>query len=144
MTEPAAGVLAGATHLFPVRVYFEDTDAGGVVYHANYLKFAERARTEMLRTLGESHAEMVAAGVAVAVRRIEVDFLKPARLDDALVVGSTVAEVKRASFALDQDIARGATTLCRLKVGLACMDLNTGRPTRLPDGARRALDRVID
>lgn len=130
----------GDTHVFGVRVYYDDTDAGGIVYHANYLRYAERGRTEMLRELGiESSGLMRDDGVALAVRRCAVDYLRPARLDDALEVRTRIEEVGGASTELDQRIVgsdgepRAAMTL-----KLACLD-GSGRPARLPEGLRRVL-----
>jgi acyl-CoA thioester hydrolase len=127
-----AEASANRTHVLQVRVYYEDTDAGGVVYYANYLKMAERARTEMLRSGGLEHGRLLAeCGVAFAVRRCEVEYLKPARLDDALEVQSRVVQVGRASIWLDQSVRRGETELARLKVQLACVTCG-GRAARLP------------
>src|SRR5262249_19258454 len=92
-------------HVFPVRVYYEDTDAAGIVYYANYLKFAERARTEMLRAHGFEHGG-IGAGLAFAVRSCAVDYLRPARLDDALEVRTRITRVGGASLEADQDICR--------------------------------------
>ena len=94
-------------HRYPVRVYYEDTDAGGIVYHANYLRFAERGRTEALRDLGVPHAEMSALhGLFFMVRRIKVDYLAPARLDDSLVVETTTLAIGAATVDLRQDVLR--------------------------------------
>lgn len=122
---------AGA-HVFPLRVYFEDTDAGGIVYYANYLKFAERARTEMLRAVGiESSRMMAERGIGFVVRRCVADYKKPARLDDRLNVETRVAEIGSASLVLDQRVLRDGAVLVGLEVTLACMD-STGRPQRMP------------
>src|SRR3954447_22979409 len=116
----------------PVRVYYEDTDAAGIVYYANYLKFAERARTELLRHLGFSQERLRATGGPVfAVKRCEVDFVAPARLDDELVVESRLMTLGGASLEVDQRVKRGGSDLARLLVRVACVTLN-GRPTRLP------------
>jgi len=128
---PAAGTAA-ATHVFPVRVYYEDTDAGGVVYHANYLRFAERARSEMLRAAGIAHADLMAReGLAFTVRRCEVDFLKPARLDDALEVHTRVLAARGARVEAEQVVRRDGDALARLRLEIACVD-RAGRPARLP------------
>jgi len=116
-------------HLYALRVYYEDTDAGGVVYHAGYLRFAERARTEALRAMGIPHAEMTERfGLMFVVRRVEVDYLRAGRLDDSLVVETTALDVGGASVLLRQDVRRqdvaGAAGLCAaLKVRLACVRL---------------------
>ncbi len=129
-------------HLHALRVYFEDTDAGGVVYYANYLKFAERARTEMLRRLGIDPPALAAIeGVAFAVSRCEVDYLAPARLDDELTVRTRIVKMFAATLEAEQIISRGATECARLIVRLACVN-KSGRPVRLPEcvlGAYRSL-----
>ncbi|HUI19164.1 MAG TPA: tol-pal system-associated acyl-CoA thioesterase [Alphaproteobacteria bacterium] len=134
----AAGSLAGS-HVFPVRVYYEDTDAAGIVYHANYLRFAERARTEMMRLLGiESSKLMQNEGLNFAVARCAVDYLKPARLDDALEVHTRVLEVGRASLSAEQLVKRGGALLVRIVLRLAVLD-RVGRPVRLPSVIRTTL-----
>lgn len=132
--------MAMREHVFPVRVYFEDTDAGGIVYHANYLKFAERARTEMLRLLGHDQFDLLAQqDIGFTVRRCEVDYLAPARLDDALEVRTRLVDVRGASLRLAQTVYRGGTALARLTLRIACMH-RSGRPARLPDPIRSALE----
>ncbi|MET1026786.1 MAG: tol-pal system-associated acyl-CoA thioesterase [Dongiaceae bacterium] len=128
-------------HRHPVRVYIEDTDSGGIVYYANYLRFAERARTEMLRSVGISHAEMMENGFALAVRRCEIDYLRPARLDDDLTVETRLLEMSGASIDLAQRISCDGVDLVRLRVKIACLN-RAGRATRLPDACRAALNRV--
>ncbi len=127
---------ANGAHVFEVRVYFEDTDAGGVVYYANYLKFAERARTEMLRGLGlENSALMDSQGIVFAVHHCAADFLKPARLDDLLEVHSRLVKVGGASLRFEQRIERDGEDVVRLDLSLACMT-PSGRPARLPREVR--------
>jgi acyl-CoA thioester hydrolase len=122
-----------------MRVYYEDTDAGGIVYYANYLKFAERARTEMMRLSGVPHAEMVARdGVMFAVRRCEVDYLRAARLDDLIEVESRLLAVGGASIELLQVVRRDGDDLVRIRIRLACIDAR-GRAARLPISVRAAL-----
>jgi acyl-CoA thioester hydrolase len=138
---PAAGAPL-ATHRHAVRVYFEDTDAAGIVYYANYLKFAERARTDMLRECGISHAEMMQRdGLVLVVRRCEIDYFKSARLDDLLSVESEAAKLGGASVELLQRVLRGAEVLAELKVLVVCIGQN-GRPHRIPDYVRGALSRM--
>jgi acyl-CoA thioester hydrolase len=121
-----------AAHICPVRVYYEDTDAGGIVYYANYLKFAERGRTEMLREAGVGHRELWDShGVAFAVRSMSADYIVPARLDDALTVHSRLMSLLGASMSAEQIIRRDDEDLVRLSVRLACIDQH-GRPARLP------------
>ena len=119
-------------HRFPVRVYYEDTDAGGIVYHAQYLCFAERARTELLRVAGADHACLLRQhGGLFAVRRAVVDFRKPARLDDLLVVESRVERCGGARLTLAQDIKRDGEALVLIEVELAFISPDM-RPRRLP------------
>ena len=119
--------------VMPVRVYYEDTDAGGVVYYANYLHYLERARTEWLRTLGVSQAQLCAeSGLAFAVRALEVGYLKPARLEDELQVVSTIASHGRAQVLFDQRILREEQVLLSARVRVACLDLHRGRAVAMP------------
>ena len=122
MNGNAEFIVAEGRHCYPVRVYYEDTDAGGVAYYASYLRFAERARTETLRDLGIPHAELVERhDLMFMVRRIEVDYLHPARLDDSLTVVTEPLEVGGASVLLRQDV-RGPEGSCAvLTVRLACV-----------------------
>ena len=128
-------------HRFSLRVYFEDTDAGGVAYHANYLRWAERARTESLRDIGLPHALMMERHRSLlVVRRIEVAYLRPARLDDAVVVETRVLKAGAASVDVGQDVvAADGGMLARLKVGLVCVSQDTLRPVALPEPWRSAL-----
>jgi acyl-CoA thioester hydrolase len=138
MTNALSRFTPDGVHIATFRVYYEDTDTGGIVYYANYLKFAERARTEVLRDLGiAQRALMESDGLAFAVRRCEVDYLAPARLDDELEVRTTLRALGNASLDLDQAIHRRepdggeARELARLVVRLAVINRD-GRPTRLP------------
>lgn len=134
-------IPADGRHLYALRVYYEDTDAGGVVYHAGYLRFAERARTEALRAMGIRHAEMTERfGLMFVVRRVEVDYLRAGGLDDSLVVETTALEVGGASVLLRQDVKRqdvdGADGLCAsLKVRLACVRVAPGLAGGRPEGS---------
>ena len=120
-------------HRFTLRVYYEDTDLAGVVYYANYLKFIERARSEWLRDLGVDQAGLKAdQGVVFAVRRVEADYLKPARYDDLLTVTSAVTEQSGARLVLAQAVLRGEQTLFTARVTLVCLD-SAGRARRVPD-----------
>ena len=124
-------------HLFPLRVYYEDTDFSGVVYHASYLRFLERGRTEFIRACGidqqKLHRE---TGVYFVVRRMEIDWIKPALMDDELVVETAPATLRGASMILSQRILRGDEVLTTAEVVVAI--LKDGRPTRLPDSFRAA------
>jgi acyl-CoA thioester hydrolase len=140
-TRPAPGA-AMVTHRQAIRVYLEDTDAAGIVYYANYLKFAERARTDMLRDLGVSHAEMMKRdGLVLVVRRCEIDYLKPARLDDLLMVETEAAKLGGASVDLRQRVLRDGDVLAELKVLVVCIGPD-GRPARIPDYVRGVLPRM--
>jgi acyl-CoA thioester hydrolase len=132
-------------HRYPVRVYYEDTDAGGIVYHANYLRFAERGRTEALRDLGVPHAEMSALhGLFFMVRRIKVDYLAPARLDDSLVVETTTLSVGAAKVELRQDVVRDGdgVLLAQLELQLVSVRIADQRPARIPPRWREAMLRL--
>lgn len=117
-----------------VRVYYEDTDAGGVVYYANYLKFMERARTEWLRMLGFDQSRLTREhGIVFAVRAASLEFLKPARFDDALDVSVDIADRGRASINFVQSITCAATLLCEGTVRVACLDAMKFAPCPIPD-----------
>ncbi|HEY0420588.1 MAG TPA: tol-pal system-associated acyl-CoA thioesterase [Acetobacteraceae bacterium] len=132
--------LSSAGHRYALRVYYEDTDAGGVVYHANYLRFAERARTEALRELGVPHSEMVSQhGLFFMVRRVKVDYLAPARLDDALLVLTETLAVRAATAQVRQTVSRGEAKLVVLEVELVCIRAADGRPARIPPRWREAM-----
>lgn len=119
---------------WPVRVYYEDTDAGGVVYYANYLRFMERARTEWLRSLGFEQDRLVREqGIIFAVTEAELRFLRPARFNDALEVVARVIERRRASLRFAQTVARGGELLCEGRVQIACLDSAAFRPRPIPD-----------
>ena len=123
----------------PVRVYYEDTDSGGVVYYANYLKYAERGRTEHLRQAGLENSGLAATdGVFIVVRRLEVDYRAPARLDDLLTVETRVVDLGKASFTMHQNIKRGDDVLVEMTVVLACISAS-GKPVRMPARLRESL-----
>ena len=133
--------MAGA-HRYALRIYFEDTDAGGIVYHANYLRFAERARTEALRDAGIPHAELVQRfDLMFVVRRVELDFVRPARLDDSLVVLTAPLRVGGASVRLRQEIRRACDeqTLVAADFRLGCVRPGEARPMPLPARWREGL-----
>ncbi|MEO6697344.1 MAG: tol-pal system-associated acyl-CoA thioesterase [Gammaproteobacteria bacterium] len=119
--------------LWQVRVYYEDTDSGGVVYHSNYLKFMERARTEWLRSLGfEQDALARDEGVIFAVRSVLMEFLKPGRFNQLLDICSKIVQRGKASMTLDQTISADGDVLCTGRVKLACLDAATLRPRSIP------------
>ena len=123
-----------------IRVYWEDTDAGGVVFYANYLKFFERARTEWLRALGFAQQPLRAEqGLMFVVTDTSVRYLQPARLDDQLTVTVALAEAARATLTLAQSALRGATLLVDSRITLACVEADSFRPRRLPKAILDAL-----
>ncbi len=138
------GTIREGQHRYALRVYYEDTDAGGIVYHANYLRFAERARTEALRALGVPHAEMVRDWqMMFVVRRAKLDYCRPARLDDSLVVVTEPMEVRVAVVKLRQDI-RGPLGSCAVaEIELACVMLDGTRPARIPARWRAAFEGML-
>lgn len=136
----SAGPDLKAVFHWPVRVYWEDTDAGGVVYYANYLKFMERARSEWLRASGfEQDILRDEAGVVFVVRRVEVDYLSPARFNDQLDVSVTLLELGRASLVLTQSLSRGDARLVAAQVTLACVDATRFKPVKIPAPILQAL-----
>lgn len=128
-------MINDAEFFWPVRVYYEDTDSGGVVYYANYLKFMERARTEWLRSLGfEQDGLLREEGIVFAVRRVSIDFRRPARFNDALLVKSQIGQLQKASLTFHQRIIRVADELLLVHgdVQVVCVDLESFRPTPIP------------
>jgi len=136
MTEAEGGRLVGRTHHFPVRVYFADTDAAGMVYHSTYFDFAERARTEMMRLAGFDHADLKKRlGLLLGVHACDARYVRPAWLDDVLDVRTEVIELGGASMRLRQDMWRENEEIARLGVRLVCIG-SDGKATRLPDDMR--------
>ena len=139
----------GGKHVWPVRVYYEDTDAGGIVHHANYLRFMERGRTELLRAIGHDlAAQRIDTGINWAVHRLAIDYLRPARLDEALEVVTRVVELRGASVGMNQQVRQadgtgGGALLTDATLTLVCMAAS-GRATRLPAQARLALAGYMD
>ncbi len=130
---PSAGRFDGRAHLKPVRVYYEDTDFSGIVYHANYLRFFERGRSDFLRLAGIHHAELAAAAepTAFAVNKMSIEFKKPARIDDALLVETRFEAIKGPRIFIAQRLCRGGETLVEAAVEVCCISL-TGRPRKPP------------
>jgi acyl-CoA thioester hydrolase len=131
--QPNAGRFEGRTHHLPVRVYYEDTDFSGVVYHANYLRFFERGRSDFLRVAGVHHNELAAAAEpsAFAVNKMELEFLKPARIDDALLVKTVFETTRGPRIFIAQTLAKAGEILVTAKVQVCCISL-TGRPRKPP------------
>lgn len=138
-----AGRFEDRRHVLPVRVYYEDTDFSGAVYHANYLRFCERGRTDLLRLAGVLHGELAADGLGFAVRRMEIDFLKPARMDDALEVETRLTALSGATVVLDQRIVRESEILFTASVEVAVVD-GRGRPRRLPAEVKSRLSPYLE
>ena len=130
----------GKVFVLPVRVYFQDTDAGGVVYHASYVNFMERARTEWLRTHGYSNAGLMKEfGVVFVVRSLKLDYLKPALLDDLLNVTAQIKEIGRSRLNLLQSVLRGDELLTEAEVHLVCVSLEGFKPVSVPEVLRQRL-----
>jgi len=140
---PPSGLLQGPLHLFPVRVYYEDTDLSGLVYHANYLRWFERARSDLLRLLGIDQRAAAEQGEGTyAVAELTIRYLAPAQLDDALVIATEAAELRAASVRLRQRALRGGELLAEalVRVGFISPD---GRPRRQPSAWRAAFDPLL-
>ncbi|ESR26178.1 tol-pal system-associated acyl-CoA thioesterase [Lutibaculum baratangense] len=135
-----AGRLVDGRHVLPVRVYFEDTDFSGVVYHASYVRFMERGRSDFMRLAGADHAELFAGeeSIAFAVRRMSIEFERPARIDDVLEVVTGVREMRGASMLLAQEVRRGDQLLVSAEVQVALVTA-TGRARRIPLALRQVL-----
>jgi acyl-CoA thioester hydrolase len=131
--EPSAGRFEGRTHVLPVRIYYEDTDFTGVVYHANYLRYFERGRSDFLRLAGVHHNELLGGEqpMGFAVNKMALEFQKPARIDDALVVKTCFERMKGPRIFISQTLWRGAATLVAAQVEVCCLSLS-GRPRKPP------------
>lgn len=142
-TRPSAGYFEDLVHVLPVRVYYEDTDAAGIVYYANYLRYMERGRTDLLRSLGVTHTALRNSNkephldTLFVVRRCEVEYLKPARLDDCLSIYTKLAVVGGASLTMEQVVRRDGADLVEAIVRIGCV-AGDGRPKRIPAQAREA------
>jgi acyl-CoA thioester hydrolase len=142
-----AGRIEGETHILPIRVYFEDTDCAGVVYHANFIKFCERGRSDFIRLLGLDHQGLAnperGEPAVFVVRRIEIDYLKPGRMDDVLEIATSCAEIGSASLVLQQDVRRGNTLLVRAKVTVVLVS-EAGKPQRIGTLVRDRLQPFVN
>ena len=138
---PPQGKMYGATFVFPVRIYYEDTDAGGIVYYANYLKFAERARTEFLRHIGAAPQNNALEGdmCGFVVRHLEIDYRASAKLDDFLTVSCALTEDKGASAVMHQEICRGDEILAVVDIKVVYVSLAKKHPIRIPEDSRSKL-----
>lgn len=119
-------------HIVKYRIYYEDTDAGGVVYYANYLKFCERGRTEYLRNINFNQQDLMQQNIVFAVRKVSIDYRLPARLDDEISVISSIQKVKKASVIFNQKIMRDNDILCEATVVVACLDAKKFTPIAIP------------
>lgn len=142
-----AGRIEGETHVLPIRVYFEDTDCAGVVYHANFLKFCERGRSNFIRLLGIEHQSLAdpeqGEPSVFVVRRVEIDYLKPGRMDDVLEIVTSCAEIGSASLVLQQDVRRDGTLIVSARVSVVLVS-QAGKPQRLGAIIRGALQRFVN
>ncbi|AAK25196.1 tol-pal system-associated acyl-CoA thioesterase [Caulobacter vibrioides] len=129
MIEPTAGVFEGREHQLPVRIYYEDTDFTGIVYHANYLRYLERGRSDFFRAVGISHTELAKQDTGFAVIRMELDFKRAARIDDALLVRTLFERAEGVRLHVRQTITRGDEVLFEATVVAVCISLS-GRPRR--------------
>lgn len=140
---PHSGIIKDGEHMLPLRVYYEDTDAGGVVYYANYLKYMERGRTDMLRKLGIDQGEMLKFlepdDIRFVVIRSEVDYIKPARLDDEITVHTRLAKTGGASLIMEQQVRRQDEILARGRIKAAVLNKND-RPVRMP---KKIMDKIV-
>jgi len=129
--QPTAGRFEGRDHLLPVRVYYEDTDFTGLVYHANYVRYCERGRSDFLRLVGIGHAQLLDqdSPMAFVIAELGLTFLKPARIDDALVVRTRYQRIKGPRLFISQTVERGTEVLCQAEVVAVCIHLD-GRPRR--------------
>jgi acyl-CoA thioester hydrolase len=133
-------ILRRMSYIHSVRVYYEDTDFGGRVYYANYLKFAERARTELLRARGIEQTELLKShGIGFVVRKCSIEFFKPAMMDDLLTIETLVDDITKATITMQQTIKKNTETLAQLEVRLAVISKDNGRVVRLPDTIYTAL-----
>lgn len=144
---PQSGWFEGAKHHLPIRIYYQDTDASGIVYHAQYLHFFERARTEFLRCIGISQKTLDRSDpdsyAAFAVRDMQLDFLRPAQLDDSLVVKTWLASLKGASCSIEQEIWRDQDTLVTASLRIVFLSVDL-KPKRVPEHMQRLFRATLD
>ncbi len=145
MSDALMGHFDGKRHIYPFCVFYDNTDTGGVVYHAEYLAFAERARTSMMNLLGLTNRNIAERHkVAIAVRHCTVDFRRAARLEDRLTVESRLMRMGGASMVYEQMVMRGDEELVAIEIVLACMSLETAKAKRLPDELRNVFSDYLD
>ena len=132
-------------HTIDIRIYYEDTDAGGIVYHSNFLNFAERARCELLRSLGH-HASKVEKelGIMFVIKHADIEYIQPAVLDDLLQVGTTIAEMNNTSFKMRQIVRKNGVDICQMLITVVCVGTKTIKPIRLPDILRSEFEPYLE
>jgi acyl-CoA thioester hydrolase len=142
--EPAAGLFCGREHILPLRIYYEDTDFSGVVYHANYVRYLERGRSEFIRAIGASHSSLMQGDTRVTfmVSALDLRFLRPARIDDRLEVRTIFDSVRGARLIARQTVARGNELILEASVENVCVDFQ-GRPRRPPAQLMTRLSRYL-
>ncbi len=131
-------------HQLNVRIYYEDTDAGGVVYHSNYLKYAERARAEFLYATGFSNLGLIDRGLGIMIRRCEMDFKAPAKLEDVITVHTKIDSIGGASMIMDQTVKRDDQVLVAMKIHVVFVDPKTLKPVRLPLDVRAQFEQYVE
>lgn len=132
------------SHTIPIRIYYEDTDAGGITYHASFIRFGERGRTEFLRHIGYNNSDLTRElGTVFVVRHIEIDYLKPAYLDDLLTLETSILEMRNTSFIMDHKFYKQDEKICEIKVTLVCVQTNGIKPVRLPEDVRQSFERHL-
>ncbi|MEZ5813431.1 MAG: tol-pal system-associated acyl-CoA thioesterase [Alphaproteobacteria bacterium] len=131
-------------HRTDIRIYYEDTDAGGVVYHANYIAYGERARAEFLRHIGHQSSDLAKDfGTTFVVKHIEIEYLKPAFLDDLLTVHTSITSLKNSSFTMHHEIQKAGQIIADLHVVLVCVDATAIKPIRIPEVLRIEFEKLI-
>lgn len=132
------------SHTLDIRVYYHDTDAGGVVYHGSYLDFGERARTEFLRAIGQDHGTLRDQyGMIFVVRKLDIDYLLPGLLDDLIVLETSVISMKNTSFVMQQVFRRGEDVIAKMDVVLVCIDAKALRPVKIPERLKSGLQQHL-
>ncbi len=145
MKNDLSGYIKENVHYFPVRVYYSDTDAGGIIYHSRYLDMAEHGRTEMLRSFGGHQKEILEKNkMAFVVKSININYIKPGVLDDLLVVETTVTKCERFTILFFQKIFKGKELLTTLDVKVGSISLESGRPTAMTDDIKKELVTVLE
>lgn len=131
------------TYTLPIKLYFEDTDAMGIVYHANYIKFFERSRSEWLRSAGLHHGALMAQNIGFVIRSADVEWLMPLTIDSEIVATTQVVHMGRSSIVLEQQVRVGDEVACRAKILMVCVSISEKRPVSVPDNVREAFLREI-